>query len=41
MQQSHGLSYAEYNQNLEKRIEVEKEREKEYRKCNKIAAEFN
>ncbi|WP_202595353.1 hypothetical protein [Halalkalibacter okhensis] len=41
MQQSHGTSYAEYNRNLEKRLEIEKEREKDYEKSKKLAAQFN
>ncbi|MFC7394327.1 hypothetical protein [Scopulibacillus cellulosilyticus] len=39
MHQSHGIGYAEYERSLEKRLEVEKSREKDYRKCNIIAAE--
>ncbi len=40
MQQSHGTSYAEYNRNLEKRIEIEKEREKDYKASKKLIAQF-
>jgi hypothetical protein len=35
---SHGFSYAEYNQDLDVRLKVEKEREKEYQKSLLIAA---
>ncbi|WP_273717127.1 hypothetical protein [Alkalihalobacillus pseudalcaliphilus] len=37
MQQSHGMSYAEYNNSLENRLKVEKRREKEYEMTKKIA----
>lgn len=39
MHHCHGIGYAEYERSLEKRIQVEKTREKDYRKCNTIAAE--
>ncbi|MDR7072933.1 hypothetical protein [Fictibacillus barbaricus] len=39
MHQSHGCGYAEYDRDLEKRLDVEKEREKEYKKGLKIAAD--
>ncbi len=41
MQQSHGMGYAEYNRSLTKRLEVEKAREEDYKKSNKIALEVN
>jgi hypothetical protein len=41
MHQSHGCGYAEYDRDLEKRLDVEKEREKEYKKGLKIAAAAN
>jgi hypothetical protein len=40
MQQSHGTSYAEYNRNLEKRMEIEKEREKDYKASKKLISQF-
>ncbi len=36
MQQAHGFGYAEYCQSFEKRIEVEKAREFEYKKSRWI-----
>lgn len=36
MQQSHGIGYAEYNRNLDKRLKVEKQREKDHRKSLEI-----
>ncbi|MDY7224000.1 hypothetical protein [Halalkalibacterium halodurans] len=36
MHQSHGMSYAEYSQDLEKRIDVEKEREREYKQAFRL-----
>jgi hypothetical protein len=41
MQQNHGIGYEEYNRSLEKRLEVEKEREKDYKRSQKIGIEFN
>lgn len=41
MQQSHGISYSEYNRSLNKRIEIEKQREKDYEASKKIAAQFS
>jgi hypothetical protein len=32
MYRAHGISYAEYNENLDKKLEVEREREIEYHK---------
>jgi hypothetical protein len=40
MQQAHGVSYSEYQRSLTKRIEVEKQREKDYEASKKIAAQF-
>jgi hypothetical protein len=39
MQQSHGIGYQEYSRKLEKRIEVEKRREKEYKQSQLIVAQ--
>ncbi|MDE5416244.1 hypothetical protein [Alkalihalobacterium chitinilyticum] len=41
MQQNHGIGYEEYNRSLEKRLEVEKSREKEYKRSLKLAIELN
>ncbi|MBB6453462.1 hypothetical protein HNQ94_001911 [Salirhabdus euzebyi] len=41
MQQSHGIGYKEYSRKLEKRLEVEKRREKEYQKSRQITAEVD
>ncbi len=38
MQQSHGIGYADYNRSLEKRLEVEKAREKDHQQSKKIIA---
>jgi hypothetical protein len=35
---AHGVSYAEYNQSLDVRINVEKEREKEYKQSMNFAS---
>lgn len=40
LQHSHGIGYAEYNRSLDKRLEVEKTREMDYKKSNLIAAQF-
>lgn len=40
MQQSHGMGYAEYNRNLENRLMVEKQRDKDYRKSLEIVSNF-
>ncbi|WP_162831745.1 hypothetical protein [Halalkalibacter akibai] len=40
MQQAHGISYSEYERSLEKRIQIEKQREKDYEASKKIAAQF-
>ncbi|MED1563240.1 hypothetical protein AJ85_15360 [Alkalihalobacillus alcalophilus ATCC 27647 = CGMCC 1.3604] len=36
LQQSHGMSLEEYNNSFEKRLQVEKEREKEYEMTKKM-----
>ncbi|WP_413378600.1 hypothetical protein [Alkalihalobacillus sp. 1P02AB] len=36
LQQSHGMSMAEYNNSFEKRLQVEKDREKEYEMTKKM-----
>ncbi|WP_227937365.1 hypothetical protein [Alkalihalobacillus deserti] len=41
LQQAHGINYSEYNQSLEKRIQIEKQREKDYEASKKIAAQFS
>jgi len=41
MHQSHGCGFAEYERDLEKRLDVEKDREKEYKKALELAAEAN
>ncbi|MFC0559410.1 hypothetical protein [Halalkalibacter alkalisediminis] len=41
MQQAHGISYSEYHQSLDKRIKIEKQREKDYEASKKIAAQFS
>jgi hypothetical protein len=38
MHQSHGCGYAEYDRDLEKRLEIEKDRERAYKKGLQIAA---
>lgn len=38
MYQSHGINYSEYERSLEKRIEVEKNRDAEHSKCMQLAA---
>ena len=39
MQQSHGVSYAEYERDLNHRLEIERERERSYRKSLEIVQE--
>jgi hypothetical protein len=39
MFRAHGVSYAEYNEDLETRLDVEREREKEYHKSMKFVAQ--
>ncbi|WP_017726360.1 hypothetical protein [Halalkalibacterium ligniniphilum] len=41
MQQAHGVGYAEYERNLDKRLEVEKAREEDYNRCNEMIRELN
>jgi len=41
MQQSHGMSYKEYERKFDKRIVVEKRREQEYKRCKHMAASFD
>ncbi|WP_194840806.1 hypothetical protein [Filobacillus milosensis] len=41
MHQSRGVGYQEYSQNLEKRLEVEKQREKEYKQSRRVVAEVD
>ncbi len=41
MQQSHGIGYEEYNRSLDKRMEIEKARDIEYKRSIKLAIEFN
>ncbi|SEQ28957.1 hypothetical protein [Piscibacillus halophilus] len=41
MHQSRGVGYTEYSQNLEKRIKVEKEREREYKESRRVVAEVD
>ncbi|GIN11919.1 hypothetical protein J26TS2_17860 [Shouchella clausii] len=36
LQQRHGMSYAEYENSLKKRLEVEKARTKEHHACNRL-----
>ncbi|ARK31974.1 hypothetical protein BkAM31D_20180 [Halalkalibacter krulwichiae] len=40
MQQAHGISYSEYERSLDKKIEIEKQREKDYEASKRIAAQF-
>ena len=41
MQQSHKICYAEYGRKLEKRIAVEKKRQREYEHCKQLTAELD
>ncbi|MBH0157115.1 MULTISPECIES: hypothetical protein [Fictibacillus] len=41
MHQSHGCGFAEYERDLEKRLDVEKVRDMEYKKGLEIAANAN
>ncbi|MFC4558677.1 hypothetical protein ACFO3D_10695 [Virgibacillus kekensis] len=41
MQQSNKMPYAEYERKLEKRIAVEKRRQKEYEQCKHMVAEID
>ncbi|MFC0270900.1 hypothetical protein ACFFIX_05485 [Metabacillus herbersteinensis] len=40
MHQTHGMGYAEYSRHHDKRMEVEKSREMDYRKSQMIVNEF-
>ena len=40
LQLSHGIGYADYERNLDMRIKVEKERQKDYEKSLSIVAEY-
>jgi hypothetical protein len=40
MYQSHGLGYEEYQRKLETRLQVEKQREKDYRKSRQIISDL-
>ncbi|MFC2947177.1 hypothetical protein [Virgibacillus sediminis] len=40
MEQSNRICFAEYERKLDKRLEVERRREKEYQKSKQITAEF-
>ncbi|MFV8826573.1 hypothetical protein [Alkalihalobacterium sp. APHAB7] len=40
MQQNHGIGYEEYNRSLEKRLEIEKARERDYKRSIKLAIEL-
>lgn len=40
MQKSHGIGYAEYGRKLDKRIQVEKRRERDYAQSRKVLANF-
>jgi hypothetical protein len=41
MFRAHGVSYAEYNRDLDTLLDVEREREKEYQKSNNFVAQHN
>lgn len=41
MQKSHGIGYAEYSRKLKYRIQVEKDREKDYAKSRRILSDLN
>ncbi|MDV2686070.1 hypothetical protein RYX56_17010 [Alkalihalophilus lindianensis] len=41
LQQSHGISHQEYLHDLDKKIEVEKAREKDYQKNKELEKELN
>ncbi len=41
MHSAHGVGYQEYNRNLDKRMEIEKARDEEYKRCNEMVKEFN
>ncbi len=41
MYQSHGVGYAEYSRNFNKRMEVERDRESNHRQSLKMVSEFD
>jgi len=41
MEQSHKMSFAEYESKLSNRLKVEKEREKNHVKCKQLTAELD
>jgi peptide deformylase len=41
MYQSHGIGYAEYERSLEKRLFIERKREKDYKISRRVADEFD
>ncbi|RPF50349.1 hypothetical protein EDC24_2784 [Aquisalibacillus elongatus] len=41
MQQARGVNYKEYSQKLEKRLEVEKQREQDYKESRRMVAEVD
>jgi len=41
MEQNHHMNFAEYERNLNKKIEVERRREKSYQDSKKILTEVN
>ncbi len=41
MYQSHGVGYAEYSRNFNKRMQVERERELDHRRSLKMVSEFD
>ncbi|SDM95969.1 hypothetical protein SAMN04488137_2790 [Fictibacillus solisalsi] len=40
MHKNHGIGYAEYERNLDKRLDIEQEREKEYQKSLEVSNEM-
>lgn len=40
MQKNYGFGYAEYERNLDKRIDIEQERQKEYEKSLEVSNEM-
>lgn len=41
MFRAHGISYAEYDQDIDKKLDVEREREKEYQQSIKFSAQYD
>ncbi|PKR78076.1 hypothetical protein CEY16_09165 [Halalkalibacillus sediminis] len=41
MQQTHGVGFEEYSKNLEKRLDIEKKRQQDHEKCNRLVAEVD